>query len=119
VAIAGLVMMHFMAFFDVLLAFWRKSTGLSTFGLEAVTEHGRASRSRMLLRSAIMWLPVLAPTGVLGAVALANGAWIDFNAAAIVGVTSLAGAGVVAISSLVNPTRGLHDRLAGVWVGRR
>jgi uncharacterized RDD family membrane protein YckC len=119
VAIAGLVMMHFIAFFDVLLAFWNKSTGLATFGLEVVTEHGRASRSRMLLRSAIMWLPVLAPTGVLGAVALANGAWIDFNAAAIVGVTSLAGAGVVAISSLVNPTRGLHDRLAGVWVGRR
>ncbi len=119
VLIASLVMMHFMAFFDFLLAFWRKSTGLSTFGLEAVTADGRASRARLLARSAIMWLPVVVPTGVLGATALAEGRWIDFNAAATVGAISLAGAAVLTVSSLLNPTRGLHDRLAGVWVGRR
>lgn len=119
VAIAGLVMMHFIALFDFILAFWSKSTGLTTFGLEGVTTRGRASRARMLARSAIMWLPVVAPTGVLGAVALANGAWIDFNAAAALGAVALAGAGVFAASALVNPTRALHDRLAGVWVGRR
>jgi hypothetical protein len=101
----GLVMMHFMAFFDLLLAFWRKSTGLATFGLEGHragpgVEKAHAPEQRDHVA------PVVAPTGVLGAIALANGAWIDFNAAAIVGVTSLAGAGVVAISSLVNPTRG-------------
>lgn len=73
----------------------------------------------MLARCAIIWLPVLAPTGILGAIALANGTWIDFHAAVIVGAVTLAGAGVFAVSALVNPTRGLHDRLAGVWVGRR
>lgn len=119
VAIAGLVMMNIIAFFDVTLAFWRKSTGLTTFGLEVVTETGRASRARMLARSAIMWLPVLAPTGVLGAIALANGTWIDFHAAASVGAVTLAGAGVFVVSAIVNPTRGLHDLLAGVWIGRR
>lgn len=119
VAIAGLVMMNIIGLVDIILAFWKKSTGLSTFGLEAVSETGRASRGRMLARTAIMWLPVLVPTGVLVAIALANGTWIDFRAAAIVGAVTLAGAGVFAVSAIVNPTRGLHDRLAGVWVGRR
>ncbi len=119
IAIAGLVMMHFIAFFDILLAFWRKSTGLTTFGLEAVTATGRASRSRMLIRSTIMWLPVLAPTGVLGAIALARGTSIGFNAAAAVGAVALAGAAVCSVTAIVNPRRGLHDRLAGVWIGRR
>ncbi|MBZ0171200.1 MAG: protein kinase [Phycisphaerales bacterium] len=119
VAIAGLVMMHFMAFFDFILAFWRKSTGLSTFGLEAVTERGRASRTRMLARSAVMWLPVAVPTGVLGISALANDVWIDFNSAATLGAIALSVASIFAASALVNPARGLHDRIAGVWIGRR
>ncbi len=121
-AIAGLVMMHFIALFDLILAFWHKSTGLSTFGLEVVTSQGRASRTRMLVRAAIMWLPVLALTGVLAALTPADGAWIGFigfNAAATVGAVAIVGAAVLAASALVNPTRGLHDRLAGVWVGRR
>ena len=84
-----------------------------------MTADGRASRARLLARSAIMWLPVVVPTGILGATALAEGRWIGFNAAATVGAISLAGAAVLTVSSLLNPTRGLHDRLAGVWVGRR
>ncbi|MEM7681248.1 MAG: protein kinase [Planctomycetota bacterium] len=119
IAIAGLVMMHIIAVFDLLLAFWQKSTGLTTFGLEAITAHGRASRRRMLARGAIMWLPVLGPTGVLAALALTRGAWIGFELAALVGWITLAGAAVLAASALASPTRGVHDRLAGVWVGRR
>ena len=111
--------MHFIALFDFVLAFWRKSTGLTTFGLEAITEQGRASRRRMLARAAIMWLPVVTPTAILGAIALSRGEWIDFTHAATVGAIGLAGAGIFTISALVTPTRGLHDRLAGVWVGRR
>jgi hypothetical protein len=119
VAIAGLVMLHIIAVFDILLAFWRKSTGLTTFGLEVVTPEGRASRARMLARSAIMWGPMLIPTATLGAIAMARGAWIGFADASIVGALSLVGAGVLAITAILDPTRGLHDRLAGVWVGRR
>lgn len=119
VAIAGLVMMHFIAFFDFVLAFWRKSTGLSTFGLEAITQDGRASRTRMLARAAIMWLPVVLPTGVLGAIAISRGEWIGFDAAAALGAIMIVAAGIFAASALMNPTRGLHDRLAGVWIGRR
>ncbi|MEO1512202.1 MAG: RDD family protein, partial [Planctomycetota bacterium] len=118
-AVAVLVMMHFIALFDFILAIWSKSSGLTTFGLEIVTERGRASRARMLARCAIMWLPVVAPTTVLGAVALTEGRWIEFNAAATVGSIALVGAAVFAVSALMNPARGLHDRLAGVWVGRR
>jgi hypothetical protein len=119
IAIAALVMMHFMAFFDILLALWRKSTGLSTFGLEAVTTTGRASRARMLARALLMWLPVLASTGVLAVLARMNGAWIDSAAASWLGGAAIAGAGVLTISAVVNPARGLHDRLAGVWIVRR
>ena len=118
-AIAGLVMMHILAFFDIALAFWRKSTSLSTFGLEVVTESGRASRMRMLARSAMLWLPVLLPTGAIAAVALANGTWIDFRTAAVLGAFALAAAGISAAAALVTPTRGVHDRLVGVWIGRR
>lgn len=119
IAIAVLVMMHFMAMFDFILACAQKSTGLTTFGLEAVTERGRASRKRLLVRSAIQWLPVVLPTLVLGVIALKEGQWIPFEHAAILGtVASIAGI-VVAASALLNPTRGLHDRLAGVWIGRR
>ncbi len=119
VAIAALVMMHFIAFFDIILAFWSKSTGVTTFGLEAVTERGRASRTRMLARSAIMWLPVVVPTGALIAVSLARETPIGFSAAAGLGAIALGGAAVFAASALINPARGLHDRVAGVWIVRR
>ncbi|MEO0482110.1 MAG: protein kinase [Planctomycetota bacterium] len=119
VAIAGLVMMHFMAFFDFLLALFRKSTGLSTFGLEAVTERGRASRKRLLARSAIMWLPVVVPTIALGIVALRDGTWIPFEQAATLGGAACLVSSICVVSALLSPTRGLHDRLAGVWIGRR
>ena len=119
IAIAALVMMNFVAVFDFILAFWRKSTGLTTFGLEAVTEHGRASRFRLLARASILWTPVVLPTAVLGLIAYQRGTWIDFNAAATLGAIALAGAAVFGATALLNPARGLHDRIAGVWVGRR
>ncbi|MEM7622177.1 MAG: protein kinase [Planctomycetota bacterium] len=118
-AIAVLVMMHFMALFDVILAFWHKSTGLSTFGLEAVTEHGRASRARLLARAAVMWLPVVVPTVAIAIAASARGTWISFDTAAMLGGIVFVLAAVVAASAIVNATRGLHDRIAGVWIGRR
>lgn len=117
--IAVLVMMHFIAPFDFILAFWHKSTGLSTFGLELVTKEGRALRMQLLRRSAIMWLPVLAPSSVLIAKALFTGTWIPFEQAAFVGALAFVGAMIYAASALANPGQGLHDRLAGVWVGRR
>lgn len=119
VAIAGLVMLHFIAFFDVALAFVRKSTGLSTFGLELITQHGRASRTRLLRRAAILWLPVVVPTAALGLVALMRGTSINFGVAALLGAITLAASGVVAGSALLSPVCGLQDRFAGVWVTRR
>ena len=119
VAIAGLVMTFFIALFDFALAFWNKSTGLTTFGLEAVTLHGRASRARMLLRSAVMWLPTILAGAVLTTAFLTNAPWFGFNTTAALGVGTLACAAVWSASALINPTRGLHDRLAGAWVGRR
>lgn len=119
VAIAVLVMMHFVALFDLILAFARKSTGLTTFGLEVFTRQGRASRGQMLARAAMMWLPVVLPTGVLGAMALADGVWIRFEHAALLGGIATAFALAFVGSALRSPARGLHDRLAGVWIGRR
>ncbi|MEM8876207.1 MAG: RDD family protein, partial [Planctomycetota bacterium] len=119
VGIAVFVMMHFIALSDIVLAFWQKSTGLSTFGLEAVTGSGCASRVRLLLRAGVMWLPVLAPSGGLVAIAILKGTWIDTIAAAQLGWVLLAASLVYSISALLHPNRGVHDRLAGVWVGRR
>ncbi|MEL6498978.1 MAG: protein kinase [Planctomycetota bacterium] len=118
-AIAALVMMHFVAFFDFVLAFFRKSTGLTTFGLEVLTFEGRASRARLLFRCAIMWLPLVAATTALGVSALASGAWISFESAALLGAAACAVAAIYSITALAAPKRGLHDRFAGVWIGRR
>ncbi len=87
---------------------------LRLLGFEIVTADGRrASRLRVLGRSAIAWSPVLAPllaSTVLGGIGSgAAGVNVLFSATLVV---QLAGA-VVAI---VQPSRGLQDRLAGTWI---
>ena len=66
-----------------------------------------------------MWLPVVVPTIALGIVALRAGVWIPFEHAATLGGAACLVASIYVVSALVSPTRGLHDRLAGVWIGRR
>jgi hypothetical protein len=87
---------------------------LRMLGFEFVTADGRqASRLRVLGRSAIAWSPVLAPalaSTVLGGIA-SGPAGVNLVLAATLAV-QLAGV-VVAI---VQPSRGLQDRLAGTWI---
>ena len=66
-----------------------------------------------------MWLPVIMPTSVLAFRATVDGRWIGFGEAALLGSLAIAVAAVLTAFALVNPSRGIHDRLAGVWIGRR
>ena len=96
-----------------------KSAGLTTFGLEPVTAGGKASKARVLARSLLMWLPVLAAGTVLGVAEATGEHGADPTLAAAISAVLIFVAGAFAVSAMLNPTRGLHDRLAGVWIGRR
>ena len=75
----------------------------------------RADISTMLVRWAIVWLPLLLP---MLAVALIFG-WGKNTAGFILGLAVLILWIGVAIHAAVHPHRGLHNRLAGTWVVRR
>ena len=64
-------------------------SGPTTLGIQVATNSGRAPQSRELVRGAIMWLSMVAPAAILATRAIAN------------------------------PSRILNDRISGVWVGRR
>jgi uncharacterized RDD family membrane protein YckC len=75
-----------------------------------------ASPAQLLLRWAIVWLPLLLPTTFLVVLMRQTGG----NGVALVaaGVVLLLWTGA-AIVTVVNAHRGWHDRLAGTWVVRR
>jgi hypothetical protein len=87
---------------------------LQLFGFAIVTADGRrASRLRVLGRTAIAWSPLLAPalvSTVIGGIGEGPGGVIAVLTASL--VVFLAG-GVVA---MVRPSRGIQDRLAGTWI---
>ena len=69
----------------------------------------------MLLRWAIVWLPLLVPM-FLVAVLFER----DEPAAALVFALIVLSLWIgAAIYAVIHPNRGLHDRLAGTWVVRR
>jgi len=92
------------------------SGGHSIFRLAVVDARGEpAGLSRLLIRWAIVWLPLLVP--VLLAALMSRGAGITaaFIPILIVLLLWLA----AAAQAVIHPHRGLHDRLAGTWVVRR
>jgi uncharacterized RDD family membrane protein YckC len=92
------------------------TVGHTIFRLAVVNAEGeRASKSNMLVRWAITWLPLILPMLLV--------AWLIQQAyltvafiSALVLLLLWIGAAVYAV---MNPNRGLHDRLAGTWVVRR
>ena len=75
-------------------------------GLEFVTADGRrASRLRVLSRTAAAWAPVL----IVAAAATSSGAsWFSYPCLLLL----LAGA----VIAILSPERGIQDRLAGTWI---
>jgi len=93
----------------------RTTAGHATFRLAVVNAEGKlAGVARLLLRWAIVWLPLIVPMGLVALLLKnAEGVVLIF---ALVWILLWIGA---AIYSVIHPERGLHDRLAGTWVVRR
>jgi hypothetical protein len=93
----------------------RTTAGHATFRLAVVNAKGKpAGIARLLLRWAIVWLPLFVPM-VLVALLIKSAEGIAFISA-LVWLLLWIGA---AVYSVIHPERGLHDRLAGTWVVRR
>lgn len=85
------------------------------FRLAIVNARGeRASRAKLYVRWAIVWLPLLIPL-LCVALFLDGSTTIRFLARLMILLLWI-GAAVYAV---IFPNRGLHDRLAGTWVVRR
>ena len=103
VALAGLV-----------TALATRGAVLRLLGFEIVTTEGRGARRwRVLARAAIAWSPILAPLLVTGV--------IEGVGAHLPNMIPVFGAGLAvqlagAIVAIVQPARGLQDRLAGTWI---
>jgi len=93
----------------------RTTAGHATFRLAVVNAKGKpAGIARLLLRWAIVWLPLFVPM-VLVALLIKSAEGIAFISA-LVWLLLWIGA---AVHTVIHPERGLHDRLAGTWVVRR
>ncbi len=94
---------------------FRSTVGHSIFRLAVINAEGaRASRSHLLVRWAIIWLPLLLPAAL---VAL----WVgreEGTAVVFLLLLLLLWVGAAAYV-IINPHRGFHDRLARTWVVRQ
>lgn len=94
---------------------FRSTVSHFIFRLAVVNANGDpADASRLLLRWAIAWLPLIIPTLFLAP--LLNTAGSVTALAAVALLVLWIGATVYAV---VHPRRGLHDRLGGTWIVRR
>ena len=94
---------------------FRSTVGHAIFRLAVINSQGApASRLHLLVRWAIIWLPLSLPAAL---VALWLGS-VEGSAVVFFFVLLLLWAGAAAFA-VVNPQRGLHDRLARTWVVRR
>jgi uncharacterized RDD family membrane protein YckC len=115
IVFSALVALGAIALMQLLGLPFRGTASHATFRLAVVNAKGEpAARSHLLVRWAIVWLPLLLPLSFLAL-------WMP-RAEGIAVVPALVllllwiGAAVYAV---VHPHRGLHDRLAGTWVVRR
>ena len=77
-------------------------------------EGERAKPARLLLRWAIVWLPLFAPIALL-----APSTWMDGSAAVISALTVILLWVAASVVTVLCPHRGWHDRLAGTRVVAR
>ena len=108
---SGLVVLASIALVDLLGVPFRSTISYAIFRLAIVNAKGEpASRSHLLVRWAIVWVPLLLPIFLI-----ARAAGVD-SIFAIVLLLLWAGAAVFAA---IHPHRGFQDRLARTWVVRR
>jgi uncharacterized RDD family membrane protein YckC len=112
---SALVVLGAIALAQLLALPFRSTASHVTFRLAVVNARGEpATWFQLLVRWAIVWLPLLVPMSLL--------AWLTHGAEGIAFLPALVllllwvGAAIYAV---VHPHRGWHDRLAGTWVVRR
>jgi hypothetical protein len=89
--------------------------GQFVFRLAVVNARGeRAGASTLLLRWAIVWLPLLLPLSFAALLLSVSKGLAVITAVALLGLWLGA-----AIHTVAQPHRGVHDQLAGTWVVRR
>ena len=94
---------------------FRSTCSHAIFRLAVVNAEGRrVGRSDLLVRWAIVWVPLFVPMSLV--VLLIRRA--DLTAAFIVALGLLLLWVSAAVYCVIHPNRGLHDRLAGTWVVR-
>jgi uncharacterized RDD family membrane protein YckC len=111
-----MVVLGAIALFQFLGLALRSTIGHAIFRLAVVNTKGRpANRVTLLVRWAIVWLPLFLPMS-FAALLIQRG---EHNAAFILSVALLVLWISAAVYAVVYPHRGLHDRLAGTWVVRQ
>jgi hypothetical protein len=110
------IVLTMIAIGGLLLALACRGVVLRLFGLELVTADGAlASRGRVCARAAIAWSPLL----VAAAPFYSKPYVTIITSFTVVEAILFAGAAVLgagAVYTVVNPTRGIQDRLAGTWI---
>ena len=113
--IAAMAVLGGRALFQLLELPFRTTCSHSIYRIAVVNAKGeRATAATLLLRWAIVWLPLL-PAIALTFQWLRTGG-VTFLTAALVLLLGWLGAAVYAV---LHPNQGLHDRLADTWVVRR
>lgn len=114
--IAAMVILGATALFQLLELPLRTTVGHSIFRLAVVNAKGKhASLSNLIVRWAIVWLPLLVPMGLVALLFKK----VDTAAAFFTALAILLLWIGAAVCAAISPNRGLHDRLAGTWVVRR
>jgi len=94
---------------------FRTTCSHAIFRLAVVNSDGDpAARSHLLVRWAIIWLPLFLPMALVA---------LLLNTAEVIALVSALGLLLLwisaAVHAVIHPGRGVHDRLAGTWVVRR
>jgi uncharacterized RDD family membrane protein YckC len=116
IILCPLAVLGFIALIQLLGLWFRSTPAHATFRLAVVNAKGEpADRTRLLIRWAIVWLPLFVP--MLCVAPLIRPA--ELSSALICGAVWLALWISAAVYAVIHTHRGLHDRLARTWVVRR
>jgi len=95
------------------LALFRTTPSHATFRLAVIDAKGRpADSKKLLVRWAIVWLPLFIPMLFVALLTETSAAFIYAIVLLLLWLSA-------AVYGVIVPNRGLHDRLAGTWVVRR
>ncbi len=115
VIISPLVVLGAIALAQLLALPFRSTVSHGIFRLAVVNAKGKpASMSHLLVRWAIVWLPLFLPMSFV-ALLMNRAESIAFISALVLLLLWIS----AAVYAVIHPHRGLHDRLPGTWVVRR